>query len=131
MIEINDLIGKPFLNRGRGPDGYDCWGLVREVYRRCGVDLTEVNISVVACAAIQEEIETRKQRREWHELAQPEVPCVLLIKAHPKYLQHLGVYVGRGKFLHVGSTKTVVIERISSPAWKRIIRGYWQYEPAT
>jgi cell wall-associated NlpC family hydrolase len=34
MTPINDLIGKPFVMGARGPDAYDCWGLVREVMQR-------------------------------------------------------------------------------------------------
>ena len=33
-VDVNDLIGKPYRLGGRGPDAYDCWGLVREVLRR-------------------------------------------------------------------------------------------------
>ena len=31
---LDDLIGKPFKLGGRGPDAFDCWGLVREVMQR-------------------------------------------------------------------------------------------------
>ena len=34
---INDLRGKPFRWQGRGPDAYDCWGLVIEVLARRGL----------------------------------------------------------------------------------------------
>jgi cell wall-associated NlpC family hydrolase len=34
MIQTRDLIGKPFLYNARGPEEYDCWGLVRECWRR-------------------------------------------------------------------------------------------------
>jgi hypothetical protein len=34
MTDINDLIGKPWRLGARGPDAYDCWGLVREVLQR-------------------------------------------------------------------------------------------------
>lgn len=124
---INDLIGKPFVDHGRGPDGYDCWGLVREVYRRYGIDLPDYSISAAACERVQGEIEEAKKSEQWVELEKPEVPCVMVIKSHPVFHNHLGVYVGKGRFLHVSTTKSVVVERISSPAWRRLIRGYWQY----
>lgn len=28
---ISDWIGKPYKDKGRGPDGWDCWGLVRAI----------------------------------------------------------------------------------------------------
>src|SRR6187399_3217256 len=33
-VDVNDLIGKPWRLGARGPDAYDCWGLVREVLQR-------------------------------------------------------------------------------------------------
>lgn len=37
--DLNDLIGRPFVRGGRGPDGFDCWGLVLEVRRRLRLPL--------------------------------------------------------------------------------------------
>lgn len=34
---IRDLQGKPFRWQGRGPDAFDCWGLVIEVLARRGL----------------------------------------------------------------------------------------------
>jgi hypothetical protein len=33
-LDVNDLIGKPWRLGGRGPDAFDCWGVVREVLQR-------------------------------------------------------------------------------------------------
>lgn len=42
MIDYDDLIGIPFINGGRDRNkGFDCYGLVMEVYRRCGIALPE------------------------------------------------------------------------------------------
>ena len=46
-MDYNDLIGLPFQDEGRGPYGYDCYGLLVEVYRRNGVILPTINVSVL------------------------------------------------------------------------------------
>jgi cell wall-associated NlpC family hydrolase len=37
--DFNDLVGRPFVRGARGPDAFDCWGLVLEVRRRLGLAL--------------------------------------------------------------------------------------------
>lgn len=39
---LNDYVGVPFVENGRGRDGWDCWGLVLAVYRdRLGLELPD------------------------------------------------------------------------------------------
>ena len=34
----DDLIGVPFVDGGRDKNGLDCWGLVKEAFRRQGCE---------------------------------------------------------------------------------------------
>jgi cell wall-associated NlpC family hydrolase len=43
MINLRDLLGIPFTNRGRTLDGLDCYGLVMEVYKKFDITLPEYN----------------------------------------------------------------------------------------
>ena len=36
LLDVNDLLGKPYKAHGRGPDRFDCYGLVIEVEKRLG-----------------------------------------------------------------------------------------------
>ena len=38
---IEDFLGKIYQENGRGPDGYDCYGVCIEVCKRFGVELPE------------------------------------------------------------------------------------------
>ena len=40
-LKYEDLLGKKFKYNGRGPDEYDCYGLVKEIYNRLGIELPE------------------------------------------------------------------------------------------
>jgi len=40
-VQIDDLIGKHYAIGARGPDAYDCWGLVLELVRRAGGKLPD------------------------------------------------------------------------------------------
>ena len=38
---VADLVGQPFKEGARGPNEFDCWGLVREVAKRSGTELPD------------------------------------------------------------------------------------------
>jgi cell wall-associated NlpC family hydrolase len=40
-----DLIGKPFADGARGPDSFDCFGLLLELFRRRGIIITDHSYS--------------------------------------------------------------------------------------
>ena len=123
-----DLIGKPFKDGGRGPDSYDCWGLVREVFRRFGVELPDYNVGAFECEQIGQQImkEMRTLAR-WQRLKKPEVPCVVVIKNDPVWANHCGVYIGDGKFIHTLQKIGCNIDRIDHPLWKKRIVGFFRY----
>lgn len=112
------------MDGGRGPDGYDCWGLVLEVYRRHGIELPDYNISAKACERISKQMTA--SRPEWEKLTAPEVPCLVVLKADEYFVQHLGVHIGNRKFLHV-TNNGVLVDRVNSPSWKMRFRGFYKY----
>lgn len=129
MINVNDLIGKPFSDGGRGPDSYDCFGLVKEVYRRYGIELEDYSISAYACEQISNEVEKAKHDPRWIKLDAPKVPCVVLLRADAYFTQHIGIYIGNGKFLHIRNFG-VCIEKLSSPLWSgraNRLKGFYDY----
>lgn len=129
MIEINDLIGKPFTSdpdKACGPDAYSCYGLLVEVYRRHGIIVPKTNISVTACKeASNKEIE-RRMALEWEPIDHPEIPCGVLIQSTQSgFANHIGVCIDPYRMLHITINRNVVVDRISS--WQRKIIGFYQY----
>ena len=46
-----DYLGKPWRNGADGPDAFDCYGLVRAVYRdRYGIEMPVVSADATRCA---------------------------------------------------------------------------------
>lgn len=134
-LQYEDLIGVPFANHGRDPrTGLDCYGVVMEIYKRCGIRLPEYDADWNDCRKISQFISGATASPVWQEI-RPEdidnnVPCVLAIRfGVPKgVINHTAVYVGNGKFLHARDRTGVCVERISSPAWRRIIEGFYVYK---
>jgi cell wall-associated NlpC family hydrolase len=120
-----DLIGKPFRFGGRGPDEYDCWGLVRECLRRQGLnppdypsaELGTVNAATLAQAA-----------PAWTAVQTPAFGCVVAFRMNCGMASHVGIVVGRHQFLHVLEHTHTCVERLSSPLWRNRITGFYLWE---
>lgn len=121
MIDYNDMIGQPF-----DVEKNNCYDVLREVFRRNGVIIPQTNISVCACKqASNQEIE-RHVWQAWQEIEKPEVPCGIVIKStHPDFANHIGAYIGDGKFIHVTMNRSVSVDRVVD--WKHKIIGYYRY----
>jgi cell wall-associated NlpC family hydrolase len=128
-MRVTDLIGAPFIDGGRGPEGYDCWGLVCEVFRREGIILRDYREFSLSChdsegfSGIFSDEAGRWTRREPPDIP---IPAVVTIRFnHPVFVNHVGVYVGDGKFLHTRDKTGACIERIDAPHWRNRIEGFY------
>jgi cell wall-associated NlpC family hydrolase len=124
-FDYSDLIGKPFANHGRGPDSYDCYGLAKEVFRRCGIELPEFWVSCEDATRIEETILNEKAGGRWVRLQKPQVPCLVVLRFNSDKINHVGVYVGFGEFLHTAKKSGVHVGRIDHPYYRNVIEGYY------
>lgn len=127
-MEYIDLIGKPYSPGGRGEDGYDCYGLVKEVYRRLGIALPEyVYDSPDNYSLIHRLINGDKDLFDLIE--KPEPFCVVLFAIHPPYISHIGVVLEDcNKFIHAVEKVYVSIEKLNHPVWERRVRGFLRWK---
>lgn len=133
-MQLSDLIGIPFSKDGESPqEGFDCWGLVRFVYKEFyGIELPDFNHSNIhylngkkVHKIIEEE---QNDEKLWEKLNEPEEPCILAIKNHPLYINHTGIYVGRGKFLQSLEKVGVILSDIHDKYWSQKIVGFYKWK---
>ena len=125
-MHVTDLIGKPFVDGGRGPEAYDCWGLCVEVFRRQGVELRDYKLCCHDSAGFDglfQEALSQWERREEPNIPAPSVVAIRF--NHPVFINHVGVYIGNGRFLHTREKTGVVVERIDSPCWRDRVEGFY------
>jgi len=133
-VELDDLIGKPFKDGGRGPEAYDCWGVVLEVFARFGIELPDYKICAFEAAKINEQIDAC--RNQWEPVEHPatkDAPLLVVIRNDPVFCNHTGVYAGYGKFIHILNKTHVIIDRLDHPLWRKRIEGLyrWRQTPST
>lgn len=132
-FNYTDLIGVSFKNRGRDiENGVDCYGLVMEVYRRFGISIPEYNADYDNIEKVNELITSKTSiKSNWRcvNINNMPVPCLLAIRfGVPKgIVNHTGVYIGNGKFIHIRENTGVCIDRVNSPAWHKMIEGCYEF----
>ena len=127
MFKYDDLIGVPFADGGRDKKGLDCYGLASLLYARQGVLLPDFKVCAYNSELVDDTI--GEQRKYWQRIdnaGQLPIPCLVVIRFnHPVLCNHVGVYIGDGRFIHTREKIGVNIDRIDSPAWRRKIEGFY------
>lgn len=114
------LVGTPFRYGGRGPDAFDCYGLVMHIHALRGVELPDFGTPQDR-DAIPAHMATVAM--SWKQVG-PGPHTVVLFRAGRTL--HVGYTLPGDKFIHTWeSSGGVVIERLSQ--WAHRIVGYYQY----
>jgi len=124
-VNYNDLIGRPFDEKTN-----NCYDVLREVFKRHGIDIPETNIAVCACRQ-SSNLEIKNHIwMSWKEIEQSQVknhvPCGILIRStDPNFANHIAAYIGKGKMIHTTLNRAVAVDRIAD--YQHKILGFYIY----
>ena len=125
-----DLVGAPFVAGGRGPEAYDCLGLVIELVHRQGCDVPEY-------ASTADELARQHRAEEGvlgpcYKIDSPAAGCVVLMYDLAGEGAHLGVMVDRFRMIHAASyAGRVIVEVLGRSLFRNRVLGYYFPEPPT
>lgn len=136
-ILLADLVmNAKFVDGGRGENyEFDCWGLCLEIFRRCDIILPDYSVVIddlsnpkIISAEnkfdINEAINNYKSA--FVKLKKPCVPSIVVLKyCLGNYYNHVGTYIGNGKFIHITTDRGCAIERLSLPIWRQKVEGFY------
>lgn len=101
-------VGIPYRYGGSTPSGFDCSGLVHYSYARAGKSVPRTTQGLWASLA---PVDTRRMR----------VGDLLFFKIAGK-MSHVGMYLGKGRFVHAPSTGRVVsVASLESDYYRRAL----------
>lgn len=120
----NDLVGKPYKSKASGPDAYDCFGVIQEVYRRAGINLPD-EICTDATESIDSAVKSARSR--YIRLKNPVAGCIIAFRTRGKLVTHVGMALDHCRMLHSSDKTDVCIARFDSLGWKSRIEGYYAY----
>ena len=121
MIEVRDLIGKPYAPHGRGPDSFDCYGVGIEACRRFGRRLIDLYSPANSLLTEDELVDDAISAIGAYRIEKPIEGAVVLLRVPAGC--HIGVCLGRGDFIHATRDKGVQVETLSS--WRKRTEGFY------
>lgn len=118
--QLAELIGKPYKRGGRGPDAFDCYGLVMHLMALDGIHIRDYtspeNQAVVAHLMM-------KELRLW-DRCEPKPGAGVMFRLPMG--THCGYVLPNERFIHCWEhSGGVVIERLS--LWKSRAVGFYEY----
>lgn len=123
-------IGVPFADGGRGPDSYDCWGLVRASY----CDVLGVTLPSYGEISSRDLVRIARSIRDataesWAVFDTPEPMDVCLMRSGRggRSAVHVGVMVDRRRVMHVEEASATVVVPISHHSVSGRIVGFGRY----
>lgn len=112
QTEVRKYIGLPYQRGGTGKNGIDCSGLSKQFYSEVfGIELPH-NSYLQSRTDILEPIPLSTTSFEPSDL--------LFFTGRTKKIDHVGIYLGKGKFIHATSKRGVIITDLNeSPYYQR------------
>lgn len=109
LAKAKSLLGTPYHYGGSHPStGFDCSGFVQYSHAAAGVDLPRT---------------TYQQLRATHPVNKQQLrpgDLVFFRVNHKRFVSHVGIYLGNGKFIHAPSSgKHVTIASLDNPYWQK------------
>lgn len=107
IVAISEqLIGTPYRYGGESPNGFDCSGLVRYVYRKVGIQ-------------VPHSAKLLEQKSRKVDLDEIEPGDLLFFHISRTKISHVGIYAADGKFIHAPSSgKSVSLAKLDNSYWK-------------
>ena len=100
-------LGQPYVWAATGPDKFDCSGLVQHVYGKFGVNLPRVSIEQGLSGVLIN-----------RSLRNLRMGDLLYFKVNTgRYPHHIGIYAGKGLFIHARSSYGVTVNSLLEEPW--------------
>ena len=124
---VAPYFGKPFGAGGRGPDAYDCWGLVLAVYNDMGVTLPDYGAGIDDVYAVRRTGPAMDAAKDdWVKIDAPQERDVVLLR-RGRLPVHVGLWVRPGVMFHVEDDCHACFERLDNLLWKNKIVGFYTW----
>ena len=127
LLDINDILGKPYKAHARGPKEFDCYGLVIEVERRLGHTMPDLYTKLAESGAWEYDphnVEFSKEMTGMEKTDTPKFGDVVVFFDAKGRIYHTGVYLKYDDMIHCNKegVNIIKVQQYGSPwevyTWK-------------
>jgi cell wall-associated NlpC family hydrolase len=104
-----NLLGKPYQNGAKGPDAFDCSGLIYYIYQKVSIALP---------------VMTEGQIRYGYSLSEDRVQPGDLVFFKIKKDLHAGIMINKKDFIHSSKSRGVAVDDINESYWRKSLIGF-------
>lgn len=129
-----DLIGRPYADGARGPDAFDCWGLVHFAFsRELGIDLPDhAGVHPKEIREVSTRMAPAANAATWSPVEAPRAFDVALMShaVHSKLPTHIGIMVSASKVLHIWRATDACVMELGDHRLSRRVLGFFRHREA-
>jgi len=107
--EAKEFVGIPYRKGGISERGMDCSGFARKIYSRLfGIELPHNSIQQYRFSSLQQIDDEELQPGD----------LIFFANKKKKRINHVGVYLSDGQFIHASSSKGIMVSNLDDRYWK-------------
>lgn len=127
-MDASKYVGLPWADGGRGPEYFDCYGLVRWVYLyEYGIELPSLS-EEYSSALEKEEVSAIVNSEPWfaEPTNEPKEGDVVVLRVKGESA-HIGLVVEPGRMLHTRFNTGSIIESYGGIVWRHRVQGFLRW----
>lgn len=123
-----NYLGLEYEDFGRGPDKYDCLGLLIQIYKDHGIDIPDYAYKSPKDITHNQFIfDSQWETGDWEKVDNPKIGDVVMFKV-AGHVVHIGIMVDQNSFIHAHESCGVAIDDINSIRWKNRLYGFYRHK---
>jgi cell wall-associated NlpC family hydrolase len=125
---VNKYLGTKYVYRGRVA-WLDCYGLVWRIYKDLGVDIPDLSFSDdPRWHMVGKNLDVSLLAEIFEKRSEPKLYDLVAVKNPKGIVNHAGIYIGAGQFIHATKQAGCVCSLIHVSPWKETIVGFYRHK---
>ena len=128
---IDTYLGVPYLHLGRNKKGFDCWGIIIDIFRK-KLDIKIFDLldmitykEMWGYDGEDDYVKDYSHEMDWQKFDNPKFLDIILFSNCKDVPNHAGIYLSKNKFLHCAGKVGAVVTKLEK-RWEARANGFYR-----